>query len=73
MKFTDKGNTINLSYPNKELFYKLVKIDKDNLSLISMKDKSEISFIRIGAAEKKQENTEIITNNEVIDNEETNQ
>lgn len=73
LKFTDKGNTLNLSYPNKELFYKLDKIDKDNLSLISMKDKSEITFIRIGADEKKQEKTAIITNNEVTENEETNQ
>jgi hypothetical protein len=35
LKFTDKGNTINISYPSKELFYKIEKIDQDNLTLVS--------------------------------------
>ena len=51
LKITDKGNTINLSYPNKELFYKIDKIDADNLSLISIKDKSVVTLKRIGAKE----------------------
>ena len=51
LKITDKGNTINLSYPNKELFYKIDKIDVDNLSLISIKDKSVVTLKRIGAKE----------------------
>lgn len=67
LKFTDKGNTINLSYPQNELFYKLDKIDRDNLSLISLNDKREITFIRIGSEEKS-----TITNNEVTENKETN-
>jgi hypothetical protein len=49
LKITDKGNTLNLSYPNKELFYKIDKIDLDNLYLISFKDKINVSFVRIGA------------------------
>lgn len=61
LKITDKGNTINLSYPNKELFYKIDKIDDDNLSLISIKDKSVVTLKRIGAKEtidlKNEENT----------------
>ena len=61
LKITDKGNTINLSYPNKELFYKIDKIDVDNLSLISIKDKSVVTLKRIGAKEtieiKNEENT----------------
>lgn len=52
LKITDKGNTLNLSYPNKELFYKIDKIDVDNLSLISIKDKSLVTLKRIGAKEK---------------------
>jgi hypothetical protein len=51
IKFTDKGNTINLSYPNKELFYKIEKISKDDLLLVSIKDKSNITFKRVGAKE----------------------
>ncbi len=49
LKLSDRGDTLNLSYPNKELFYKIVKIDADNLTINSIKDKIEISFIRIGA------------------------
>lgn len=58
LKITDKGNTINLSYLNKELFYKIDKISLDNLSTISLKDESIISFQRIGAKEKKKEEYE---------------
>lgn len=65
LKITDKGNTINLSYPNKELFYKIDKIDADNLSLISIKDKSVVTLKRIGAKEK------IVTNSEIIVEENT--
>lgn len=49
LKITDKGNTINLSYPNKELFYKIEKISEDHLTLTSLKEGSSISFVRIGA------------------------
>lgn len=49
LKITDKGNTINLSYINKELFYKIDKISEDYLTLTSLKDGSSISFVRIGA------------------------
>jgi hypothetical protein len=49
LKLTDKGNTVNLSYSNKELFYKIEKIDKDNLLLISLKDGNIVPFVRIGA------------------------
>jgi hypothetical protein len=52
LKITDKGNTINLSYPNKELFYKIESIDMDNLKLISLKDNNRISFLRVGAVIK---------------------
>lgn len=65
LKITDKGNTINLSYPSKELFYKIDKIDADNLSLISIKDKSVVTLKRIGAKEK------IVTNSEIIVEENT--
>lgn len=58
IKFTDKGNTINLSYTNKELFYKIEKIDQDNLILVSIKDKSNISFRRVGAKEIEEIKTE---------------
>lgn len=80
VKFTDKGNTINLSYPNKELFYKIEKISQDDLILVSIKDKSNISFKRVGAkeAELKEtitENTldQEVKQNEQSENEETNQ
>ncbi|MFN4076142.1 MAG: DUF4339 domain-containing protein [Cloacibacterium sp.] len=80
IKFTDKGNTINLSYPNKELFYKIEKINQDDLVLISTKDKSNIAFKRVGAKEteetKKEEattQTDETIKNEELGNEETNQ
>ena len=69
LKITDKGNTINLSYPNKELFYKIDKIDVDNLSLISIKDKSVVTLKRIGA----KETIEIKKEEETTQTEETNQ
>ncbi len=52
IKFTDKGNTINLSYPNKELFYKITTLDTDKLSLTSIKDNVNISLVRIGAKDE---------------------
>lgn len=80
IKFTDKGNTINLSYPSKELFYKIEKINQDDLVLISTKDKSNIAFKRVGAKEtdetKKEEattQTDETIKNEELGNEETNQ
>lgn len=66
LKITDKGNTLNLSYPNKELFYKIDKIDADNLSLISIKDKSVVTLKRIGAKEK------VVTNSEISNEENSN-
>lgn len=74
LKFTDKGNTINLSYPNKELFYKIEKISKDDLALISTKDKSNVAFKRVGAKEVEETKTEnIINQNEQTQNEEPQQ
>lgn len=49
LKITDKGNTINLSYPNKELFYKIDIIETDVLSLTSLKDGNSIKYVRVGA------------------------
>lgn len=79
VKFTDKGNTVNLSYPNKELFYKIEKINQDDLILVSIKDKSSITFKRVGAKEEveneaKVDNTinEEVKQNEQTENEETN-
>ena len=71
INFTDKGNTIHLSYPSKELFYKIEKISKDELVLISIKDKGNITFKRIGAKERKkvEESRRL---DEIINNEETN-
>ena len=69
IKFTDKGNTINLSYANKELFYKIEKINQDDLILVSIKDKSNITFKRVGAKEIEKIKTEE-NNNQT---EETNQ
>lgn len=69
LKFTDKGNTINLSYPNKELFYKIEKISPDDLFLISIKDKSNIAFKRVGAKEVEETKKE----EETTQTEETNQ
>ncbi|MEM5808229.1 MAG: DUF4339 domain-containing protein [Candidatus Aenigmatarchaeota archaeon] len=51
LKITDSGNTLNLSYPNKELFYKIGSLSQDNLTLISLKDKTEIFFTRVGSKE----------------------
>jgi hypothetical protein len=80
IKFTDKGNTINLSYPSKELFYKIEKINQDDLVLISTKDKSNITFKRVGAIETDETKTEEAATqtdetikNEELGNEETNQ
>lgn len=80
IKFTDKGNTINLSYPNKELFYKIEKISQDDLILVSIKEKSNITFKRVGAKETEikesvTENTidQDVKLNEQSENEETNQ
>lgn len=57
-KIIDKGNTINLSYPNKELFYKIGIISNDNLSLLSLKDKTEIKFTRMGSDESPSDKNE---------------
>ncbi len=73
LKITDKGNTINLSYSNKELFYKIEKIDLDNLTLVSLKDGSSISFLRIGAKQKEVAKQTETPNQEEPKNEETNQ
>lgn len=51
LKITDKGNTINLSYPNMELFYKVGNLHQDNLTLVSMKEKADIHFTRVGSEE----------------------
>ena len=50
LKITDDGTTLNLSYPNKELFYIIEKVQKDKLTLISQKDNSHIEFFRIGSS-----------------------
>lgn len=49
LKFADGGNTVNLSYPNKELFYKISLLQNDKLILISQKDNSIIEFCRVGS------------------------
>lgn len=79
VKFTGKGNTVNLSYPNKELFYKIEKINQDDLILVSIKEKISITFKRVGAKEAvenevKVDNTinEEVKQNEQTENEETN-
>lgn len=64
LKITDKGNTINLSYPNKELFYKIGNLSQDKLTLISMKDKTEINFTRVGSKE--------VQSNEIKEDEQSN-
>ncbi len=51
LKITDSGTTINLSYSNKELFYKIESIEKNHLTLVSQKDNSKIEFLRIGSTE----------------------
>lgn len=80
LKFADKGNTVNLSYPSKELFYKIEKINQDDLILVSIKDKSNILFKRVGSKETEvketiPENTidQEVKQNEQSENEETNQ
>lgn len=73
LKITDKGNTINLSYTNKELFYKIEKISEDYLTLTSLKEGSSISFVRIGAKIKAEPNAEENSNQEETKNEESNQ
>jgi hypothetical protein len=72
LKITDKGNTINLSYPNKELFYKIEKISEDHLTLTSLKEGSSISFVRIGAKIQPKKTEEINSNKEEPKNEESN-
>jgi hypothetical protein len=52
LKITDSGATLNLSYPNKELFYKIESIEKNRLTLVSQKDNSQIEFLRVGSNEK---------------------
>lgn len=52
ISFTDKGNTINLSYNNKELFYKIVRIERDILTITSLKEGNSITFRRIGSVLK---------------------
>jgi hypothetical protein len=70
LKITDKGNTINLSYPTKELFYKIEKVEMDNLTLVSLKDSSSISFLRIGAKQEEEiKQEEATTTQEEIPNE----
>jgi GYF domain 2 len=49
MKITDKGNTINLSYPDSERFYKIEKIDEDNLTIRNLEDGKTFLFERMGA------------------------
>jgi hypothetical protein len=73
VKFTDKGNTVNLSYPNKELFYKIEKINQDDLILVSIKDKSSITFKRVGAKEEVENETKVVNamNEEVKQSEQT--
>jgi hypothetical protein len=51
LKIADSGTTINLSYPNKELFYKIESIEKNRLTLVSQKDNSHIEFLRVGSNE----------------------
>ncbi|MCH8491604.1 MAG: hypothetical protein LAT81_16995, partial [Oceanicaulis sp.] len=52
LKITDIVSTLNLSYPNKELFYKIESIEKNRLTLVSQKDNSQIEFSRVGSNEK---------------------
>lgn len=72
LKITDRGNTINLSYSDKELFYKIEKISKDHLRLISLKEGNSISFVRIGAEIQPKKNEEFDSSNEEQKNEERN-
>lgn len=52
LKITDNGSTLNLSYPKKELFYKIESIEKNRLTIVSQKDNSQIEFSRVGSNEK---------------------
>jgi len=79
VKFTDNGNTVNLSYPNKELFYIIEKINQDDLILVSIKDKSSITFKRVGVKEEVESKAKVdnsinkeVKQNEQTENEETN-
>ena len=56
LKITDSGSTLNLSYPNKELFYKIESIEKNRLTLVSQKDNNQIEFLRVGSNEKDSSN-----------------
>jgi len=61
LKLTDRGNTLNLSYPTKEIFYKIESLSKDILELTSLADGQKLSFIRIGAkiTEEKEKQNEV--------------
>lgn len=52
LKISDKGTTLNLSYPNKEVFYKIDSIEDDSLSLIDIKTGKTILYKRLGASEQ---------------------
>lgn len=52
MKVSDKGSTINLSYPNKEVFYKIDSIEEDALSLVDIKTGKIVVYKRVGAKVK---------------------
>lgn len=56
---------MNLSFSDKEFFYKVEKINKDNLTLISLQDNSEILFIRVGAKLTENKMEKIESENEV--------
>jgi len=49
LTITDKGNTLNLEYGEKQILYKIYKVNSNELTLISLIDNIEINFIRIGA------------------------
>lgn len=44
VKIIDRGKTMILSYPNKELFYKIENLSAGRLKLRSLKDSSELLF-----------------------------
>jgi len=62
LKITDSGTTLNLSYPNKEIFYKIKSIEKNKIILISQKDNSHIDLFRIGSDQHEIYSTEKKTN-----------
>jgi hypothetical protein len=72
LKIIDKGQTLNLSYHNKELFYKIEIISKDSLMLTSLKDGGSISFQRVGSILKQEETIIDNSNEEETRNEESN-